>query len=152
MNPKDIEDLVTGMLNEIVKDTNIEIIDVMFDKEGGQWFLRVYIDCPTGVSMDDCTFVNEQLGEELDTLDPLPHSYVLEVSSSGEKPLRKESDYVRFRNRRVLVKTYAPISGKKSLEGKLLGLVDDCISLDMDGDIVDIPRSKVSQARLVVEI
>jgi ribosome maturation factor RimP len=152
VKPKDVEDLVNAMLNKIVEGKDIEIIDVMFDKEGGQWLLRVYIDRPEGVSMDDCTFVNETLGKELDALDPIPHSYVLEVSSSGEKPLRKESDYARFRGRQVLVNTYVPINGMKSLEGKLLGLVDDVIKLEIHGKPVDIPMSKVSQARLVVEI
>lgn len=152
MKPKDVEDLVCAMLNKIVEGKDIEIVDVMFDKEGGQWLLRVYIDRPEGVSMDDCTFVNETLGRELDALDPIPHGYILEVSSSGEKPLRKESDYTRFCGRQVLVNTYVPINGMKSLEGKLLGLVDDVVKLEIHGKLVDIPMSKVSQARLVVEI
>lgn len=152
MRPKEVEDLVSAMLDEIVEGTHIEIVDVMFDKEGGHWFLRVYIHCPDGVSMDDCTYINETLGKKLDDLDPIPQSYVLEVSSSGEKPLRKESDYVRFRGRKVLVNTYVPINGMKSLEGKLLGLVDDTIQLEIHGETVDIPMSRVSQARLVVEI
>lgn len=152
MRPKEAEDLVSAMLDEIVEGTHIEVVDVMFDKEGGHWFLRVYIHCPDGVSMDDCTYINETLGKKLDDLDPIPHSYVLEVSSSGEKPLRKESDYVRFRGRKVLVNTYVPINGMKSLEGKLLGLVDDTIQLEIHGETVDIPMSRVSQARLVVEI
>jgi len=152
VRPKEVEDLVSAMLDEIVEGTHIEVVDVMFDKEGGHWFLRVYIHCPDGVSMDDCTYINETLGKKLDDLDPIPHSYVLEVSSSGEKPLRKESDYVRFRGRKVLVNTYVPINGMKSLEGKLLGLVDDTIQLEIHGETVDIPMSRVSQARLVVEI
>ncbi|HHX26078.1 MAG TPA: ribosome maturation factor RimP [Firmicutes bacterium] len=152
MRPKEVEDLVSAMLDEIVEGTHIEVVDVMFDKEGGHWFLRVYIHCPDGVSMDDCTYINETLGKKLDDLDPIPQSYVLEVSSSGEKPLRKESDYVRFRGRKVLVNTYVPINGMKSLEGKLLGLVDDTIQLEIHGETVDIPMSRVSQARLVVEI
>ena len=152
MRPKEVEDLVSAMLDEIVEGKDIEIVDVMFDKEGGHWFLRVYIDCPDGVSMDDCTYINETLGKKLDDLDPIPHSYVLEVSSSGEKPLRKESDYVRFRGRLVLVNTYVPINGMKSLEGKLLGLVDVTIQLEILGETVDIPLSRVSHARLVVDI
>jgi ribosome maturation factor RimP len=152
VRPKEVEDLVSAMLDEIVEGTHIEVVDVMFDKEGGHWFLRVYIHCPDGVSMDDCTYINETLGKKLDDLDPIPQSYVLEVSSSGEKPLRKESDYVRFRGRKVLVNTYVPINGMKSLEGKLLGLVDDTIQLEIHGETVDIPMSRVSQARLVVEI
>ncbi|NLS44938.1 MAG: ribosome maturation factor RimP [Firmicutes bacterium] len=152
MRPKDIEAMVTTMLEKIVEDVDIEIVDVIFDREGGQWFLRVYICRPEGISIDHCTFINEALGKELDSLDPIPHSYILEVSSSGEKPLRKESDYIRFRGRRVLINTYAPINGKKSLEGRLLGLEDDTIKLDINGEHVHIPFDKVSRARLVVEI
>ena len=152
LKPKEVEAMVSAMLDEIAEGTDIEIVDVMYEKEGGHWYLRVYIDCPDGVSIDDCTYINETLGRKLDDLDPIPHRYVLEVSSSGEKPLRGESDYIRFRGRRIRVNTYMPINGKKSLEGKLLGLVDDVVQLEIDGEIVDIPMNRVSHARLVVEI
>lgn len=136
----------------MMEGKGIDLVDVEYAREGGQWYLRVYIDRPGGVSMDDCTWVNEELGRQLDRLDPIPQSYVLEVSSSGEKPLRRDGDYERFRGRRVLVSTYAPIAGRKSFEGTLLGLEDGKVRLDVDGEVVDVPRDRISHARLVVEV
>ncbi|MDI7247339.1 MAG: ribosome maturation factor RimP [Bacillota bacterium] len=152
MKPQDIENLVTGVVQPMMDEKGIELVDVEYVREGGQWYLRVYIDRPEGVSMDDCEWVNNELGRKLDDLDPIPQSYVLEVSSSGEKPLRRESDYERFRGRMVLVNTYSPIDGKKSFQGRLLGMVDGRVRLDLDGRIVEVPREKISRARLVVEI
>ncbi|MGE5574388.1 MAG: ribosome maturation factor RimP [Bacteroidota bacterium] len=152
MKSQDIENLVTGLVQPMVDEKGIELVDVEYVREGGQWYLRVYIDRPEGVSMDDCEWVNNELGRKLDDLDPIPQSYVLEVSSSGEKPLRRESDYERFRGRMVLVNTYSPIDGKKSFQGRLLGMVDGRVRLDLDGRIVEVPREKISRARLVVEI
>ncbi|MCR4402295.1 MAG: ribosome maturation factor RimP [Firmicutes bacterium] len=152
MKPQDIENLVTDILRPMVDGRGIELVDVEYVREGGQWYLRVYIDRPEGVSMDDCEWVNNELGGKLDELDPIPQSYVLEVSSSGEKPLRRESDYERFRGRMVLVSTYAPVEGRKSFEGRLLGLVDGKVRLDVEGRTFEVPRDKISHARLVVEI
>ncbi|MGE5585032.1 MAG: ribosome maturation factor RimP [Bacillota bacterium] len=152
MKSQDIENLVTGLVQPMMDEKGIELVDVEYVREGGQWYLRVYIDRPEGVSMDDCEWVNNELGRKLDDLDPIPQSYVLEVSSSGEKPLRRESDYERFRGRMVLVNTYSPIDGEKSFQGRLLGMVDGRVRLDLDGRIVEVPREKISHARLVVEI
>lgn len=152
MKPQDVEELVTTMLRPMVEGKGIDLVDVEYAKEGGHRYLRVYIDRPEGVSMDDCTWVNEELGRKLDDLDPIPQSYVLEVSSSGEKPLRREEEYDRFRGRRVLVNTYAPIDGRKSFEGTLLGIDGGKVKISLEGHIVEVPHDKISNARLVVEI
>lgn len=152
MKAQDIENLVTEILRPMLDGRGIDLVDVEYVREGGQWYLRVYIDRPEGVSMDDCEWVNNELGRKLDELDPIPQSYVLEVSSSGEKPLRRESDYERFRGRTVLVTAYAPVDGRKSFEGRLLGMADGKVRLDLDGRTVEVPREKISHARLVVEI
>ncbi len=152
MRTRDVEDLVTTVVRPMLEDKGIELVDVQYVKEGGHWYLRVYIDRADGVSMDDCAWVNEELGRQLDQLDPIPQSYVLEVSSSGEKPLRGEEDYRRFQGRRVLVSTYAAVDGRKSLEGRLLGLDDGKVRIDLDGRVVEMPLDNISSARLVVEL
>jgi len=149
---QDVENLVTEILRPMLDGKGIELVDVEYVREGGQWYLRVYIDRPEGVSMDDCEWLNNELGAKLDELDPIPQSYVLEVSSSGEKPLRRESDYERFRGRMVLITTYAPVDGRKSLEGRLLGVADGKVRLDTGERTVEVPREKISHARLVVEV
>ncbi|HHV61614.1 MAG TPA: ribosome maturation factor RimP [Firmicutes bacterium] len=147
-----IEELVTQLAKPIVTSEGMELVDVEYVREAGEWFLRIYLDKEGGVSIDDCTLVSERLGRELDAIDPIPQSYILEVSSSGEKPLRKEEDFTRFAGRRVLINTYTVVDGRKSLEGYLEGLENNEVKVNVDGKVLRVPREKISKARLVVEV
>ncbi len=143
---------VEELVKPIVDALDLELVDVEFVKEGSQWYLRVYIDKPGGVDIDDCQAVSERLDVLLDEKDPIPQSYILEVSSPGiERPLKKPEDYRRFAGSLVTVNTYAPIDGKKSFTGNLIGLHDDGVHLDVDGKRVVIPKDKISLTRLAVE-
>ena len=140
MSRNQIEQLVISLAQKVVASTDKEIVDVEYVKEGSQWVLRVYIDKPGGVDLDDCSEINDALNEVLDEVDPIPGSYTLEVSSPGlERPLKKEQDYVRFAGRLVNVRTYSPINSKKEFEGILLGLEDNVVRLKINGELVDIP-------------
>ena len=89
-----IEKLVADWTEEIVQGTDLELVDVEYVKEAGNWILRVYIDKPAGVDLEDCRQVSEALEKRLDEADPIPGSYSLEVSSPGlERPLKKRADY-----------------------------------------------------------
>ena len=92
----------------------MNLVDVEFLKEGANWYLRVYIDKPGGIAIDDCQAVSEQLSDKLDEVDPIKQSYILEVSSPGlERPLKKDSDFERFKGEQVEVKLFQPIERKK---------------------------------------
>ncbi|NLY11460.1 MAG: ribosome maturation factor RimP [Firmicutes bacterium] len=152
MSRNQIEQLVISLAQKVVASTDKEIVDVEYVKEGSQWVLRVYIDKPGGVDLDDCSEINDALNEVLDEVDPIPGSYTLEVSSPGlERPLKKEQDYVRFAGRLVNVRTYSPINSKKEFEGILLGLEDNVVRLKINGELVDIPLEKIAKARLAIE-
>ena len=146
-----IERIVFDLAEPVVRDRGCDLLDVQYLREAGEWFLRVYIDKPGGVSIDDCGSISEELGRRLDKADPIPQSYILEVSSSGEKPLRKDEEFNRFAGRTVLVNTFSPVDGRKEFQGRLVGLVDGNVRLEVGGAVTDIPRDKVSKARLVVE-
>ena len=83
-----VSEIVEALAEPIVESFGLELVDVEYVREGADWYLRVYIDKDGGVTLDDCEAVNKPLGEKLDIEDPIPHSYILEVSSQGaERPI-----------------------------------------------------------------
>lgn len=148
MTHSGIVPLVENLVNEIIKDTPLELVDVEFVKEH-DWYLRVFIDKEDGVEVDDCQWVSEQLGKKLDALNPIQQSYYLEVSSPGlDRPLKKSRDFSRHLGKEVEVTTYAPVGGKKLLIGTLLGADDAGVDLAVNGTKITIPRDKIAQVRL----
>ncbi len=134
-----------------------EVVEVEYVREGHGWVLRLYVDKPGGVNLDDCTTFSHTLGPALDVEDFIDVNYSLEVSSPGlERPLRKPEDFRRFAGQRAQVKTYAPVhaadglSDRKSFSGTLVGCSDDQhVELDVDGRRCRIPLSAISKAHLV---
>lgn len=152
---KNVTKITEELATPILKDYELELVDVEFVKEGKNWFLRVYIDSPNGVDIEDCGKVSERLSEQLDANDPIEFPYFLEVSSPGvERPLKKEKDFERAIGKQVHVKTYEPIDGEKTFEGKLLKFANGLLSIEMTiktrKKTVEIPLEKVANARLAV--
>ncbi|GLG00600.1 ribosome maturation factor RimP [Alicyclobacillus hesperidum subsp. aegles] len=152
-----VTDIVERLVLPIVEKEQVELVDVEFKKEGANWYLRVFIDKPGGVDIDDCSRVSEQLSEQLDIVDPIPESYFLEVSSPGaERPLKKPADFERAIGEHVYVSLYEPIDGSKSFEGTLLSYDGEQLELDVRVKTrsrkVTVPLAKVALARLAVEL
>lgn len=145
---------VTEQLVQPILDAlGLELVDLEFVREGGRWFLRVFIDKPGGVSLTDCQSVAERLGPLLDVKDPIPHAYHLEVSSPGlDRPLKKPADYVRYQGRKVQVRTYAPIQGRRRFVGRLQKAGPEEITVEVDGVEFTIPLAQIAAARLAVEL
>ncbi|WP_019152751.1 ribosome maturation factor RimP [Robertmurraya massiliosenegalensis] len=148
-------EVVEDIVSPILDDLNLELVDIEYVKEGKDWFLRVFIDKDGGVDIEECGLVSERLSEKLDEIDPIPYNYFLEVSSPGaERPLKKEKDYERAIGHNVFVKTYEPIDGEKTFEGKLIDYSSDKLSLEITIKTrkkqVEIPKDKIANARLAV--
>jgi len=127
---------------------------VEFEREGGQWYLRVFLDHPSGVTLDHCQEVARELGEALDRADPIDHAYNLEVSSPGlERPLREDEDFERFKGCLVTLHFYGSLQGRKSLTGFLGGLTPEGeVALEVKPKgLVRVPRSEVAKAHLAVD-
>ncbi len=149
MSKPRIEDIVTGMAQPVADSLGLELVDVEYVKEGASWFLRIFIDKPEGITHDDCQAVSERVGEILDNKDPIPQSYILEVSSPGiERPLKKPGDFVKFRGRKVRASTFSPVEGKKEFVGQLEGLADRTVLINVDDKQVAIPLELVARVRL----
>lgn len=148
-----IASTVQGLVEPIIVQMGYELVDVEYCREGKRYFLRLFIDGPAGISLDDCERVSRAVEEELDRADPIPHSYYLEVSSPGvERPLKKDVDFTRFRGRKVTIRTFAPIYGRRNFEGELLGLEGGMVSiLTPAGEQLSIPRQGIASAKLKYE-
>lgn len=116
-------------------------------ERAGRGLVRVFIDGPNGINLDDCVKVSNQLTRVF-MVENVDYDR-LEVSSPGlDRPLVKEADFVRFNGERALVKLHAPIEGRKRYTGLIKGLQDGVLQMDVDGAQVAIPLIEVDSARL----
>lgn len=151
-----VTDIVEKLAEPIVAAAGLELVDVEYKKEGANWYLRVFIDKPDGVDIDDCSGVSEQLSDLLDEVDPIQNAYFLEVSSPGaERPLKKPSDYERAVGMRIYISLYEALNGSKSYEGTLVEYADDSVTLTYNvkgvPKTISIPFSKIASGRLAVQ-
>ena len=108
---KNIATEIEELVLPITDANNLELVDVEYVKEGGEFFLRIYIDKDGGVSLNECELVTRALNPILDEKDPIKDNYYLEVSSPGlDRPLKKEKDFVKYQGRDVEIKLYKPIN------------------------------------------
>ncbi|HOB41751.1 MAG: ribosome maturation factor RimP [Bacillota bacterium] len=152
MDRRQIESRANAISQSAADSLGLEVVDTEFVKDSGTWYLRVYIEKPGGVGIDDCADLSRLVGSELDREDFIPQSYILEVSSSGEKPIRRDEEYDRFEGRWALITTYKEIDGRKRFEGVLRGNRGDSVLIEVDGVVVQVPRSSINTARLAVRL
>src|SRR5699024_1978065 len=110
MTVNKIIDVVEELALPVADELNYEIVDVEYKKEGARWILRYYIDKDGGVSLDDCQLFSQKVSDILDEKDPISRQYYLEVSSPGlDRPLKKPSDFERFKGRDIELRLYRAI-------------------------------------------
>lgn len=115
--------------------------------------LRVYIDGPQGVTVDDCADVSRQLSAILDVEDPFPGSYTLEVSSPGlDRPLVTPADFRRFQGATVRVRLSSALDGRRNFTGRLLDTTADGVVVEVDNEQFRLPFDAIERARLVPQI
>lgn len=148
-----ITDTVLALAQPVVEAEGCEIWDVEYAKEAGAWYLRVYIDKAGGVSIDDCEAVSRALDPVLDEADPIPTSYIFEVSSAGvERELKRPRDFEKFLGSQVEVRHYQPVEGAKAHTGTLRGYADGAVTIEINGAEKTYQKAQVAQVRLSVTI
>lgn len=148
-----ITDTVLALAQPVVEAEGCEIWDVEYVKEVGAWYLRVYIDKAGGVSIDDCEAVSRALDPVLDEADPIPTSYIFEVSSAGvERELKRPRDFEKFLGSQVEVRHYQPVEGAKAHTGTLRGYADGAVTIEINGAEKTYQKAQVAQVRLSVTI
>jgi len=153
MAKEKVVDIVARVLEDILPGTGLELVDVEYVKER-EWYLRVFLDKPGGIELEDCQRISEALGAKLDEMDPIKESYLLEVSSPGlDRPLKKERDFERNLGKKIDVHLYEPLPGSKEkiLVGELAGFESERLNVRTPQGDMDIPADKIAQVRLHIE-
>ncbi len=139
---------ISALLRPVIGTMGYELLGV--ELRGGQSLLRVYIDRPEGITVDDCERVSHQISALLDVEPLLPGTFTLEVSSPGmDRPLFEADHYQRFSGERIRVKLAVPLAGRRNVSGVLRGLREDQVILDTGQGEVAIPLAQIESARLV---
>ena len=147
-----ITEQVWQFAEPIVIEKGCSLWDVEYVREGGEWFLRLYIDKDGGVDITDCEAVSRAVDPILDEKDPIPESYHFEVCSAGlERALKRPSDFEKFMGAKVLVKLYQPKNGSKELKGELKAYDNGDVTIDQAGNEITLLKNEVALVRLYVE-
>jgi len=139
---------VEQLLKQHVADLGCELCDVEFIKEYGDWVLTLYIDKEGGVNIDDCERVSRAVDPILDEADPIEQAYMLSVSSLGlDRPLKKDADFTRNIGKRIEIKLFAPMNGKKEFTGELVRFDEANIVLRVESGELSLERKALALAR-----
>ena len=139
------------LLEPVVESAGFELVMIELTGPGGL-ILRLYIDSPGGILLEDCETVSKLVSSVLDVEDPIGGEYTLEVSSPGlDRPLTRPKDFKRFVGSRTKLTTKEPTAGRHKFTGELLSATDSAIQIDVDGQSVEIAYGLIDRARLVPE-
>jgi ribosome maturation factor RimP len=139
-----------NLLEPTVLRLGFELSDLEMKLGGSEGYVRVFIDHPDGIGLEDCEAVSRAVSALLDVEDPLPGHYNLEVSSPGlDRKLTKPEHFQRFMGEQVKVKMRFPVEGRRRFRGTLVSTDDTAIVVEVDGDAHALPMTAIDTARLV---
>ncbi len=139
-----------SLLSQSLAAENVELVDLTYQKEGGQWILRVFLDKPGGFNLNDCEVWSDKIGTLLDQEDLVPHAFNLEISSPGiYRVLKKIADFQRFAGQRVKIRLFGPIEGMRNVSGTLIGTLENDILVELeDKRRLKLPHEQIAKAHL----
>jgi len=134
------------LLDKTVAGLGYELVDL--ERSGRGALLRVFIDSPQGIGLEDCARVSQQLSRVL-TVENIDYDR-LEVSSPGlDRPLKSERDFVRFAGQKARVKLRVPVDGRRNFVGVLRDASAGKVELEVDGKLLSVDLDNLEKARLV---
>jgi len=145
---------VKSVAMRVTGDRGFELVDVELKQAKGEKLVRIFVDRPGGIGLDDLQSVSVEVSAILDAEDPIEGHYTLEVSSPGlDRPLRGEADYRRFVGRLANLSSYEPVDGRRHWTGRIVACDDGIVTLELDGEKASarVPLAKLSHGRLEVE-
>jgi ribosome maturation factor RimP len=148
--PATLRERLIALIEPLVGRLGYELVELEHTAGRGSAVVRLYIDCPEGVGLEDCERVSREVSALLDVEDPIPTAYTLEVSSPGfDRLLRTPAHFARFVGSRVAVELTAPrAGGRRRYTGALLAADGAGIELEVDGERVAMSFSEIGKARL----
>ena len=152
MGKASIYQLVSELIEPTVTEHNIELVDVEYIKAGKVWILRVFIDKKQGVTVLDCQKLSREIEDLIEVHELISDPYTLEVSSPGlDRPLKKEADFLRNKDKQIQLKTYSPIEGRKNFSGIILDVKNKILFLVDKDDCLELELANIAQAKLVIK-
>lgn len=149
-NEQKVVKQIWSLAGPLCESEGLELIQVEYQRESAGRILRLYVDKPDGIKLDDCVGVSRQMSDILDVNLEGVGPYSLEVTSPGpERPLAKKEDFDKFKGKRAKIKIYQTLNGRKNFTGVLLGISGDEVSLQIDGQIITFAYADISKARLI---
>ncbi|MGL4988470.1 MAG: ribosome maturation factor RimP [Cetobacterium sp.] len=132
-----------------IEKRDVDLVDLEYVQEGGYLYVRIFIERPEGdISLEDCGSLSNELDETIDAL--IPHKFFLEVSSPGvERPLKKESDFIRFNGENIKVSLKHKLNDSKNFEGIIEDFKDEVLFLNIKGQTLEIPFKEIKKANIV---
>jgi ribosome maturation factor RimP len=147
-----IEEKVESLIEPKVQELGYNLYDVEYVKEGKEYYLRIYIDKDTGISLEDCELVSNNINELLDQADYIKEQYFLEVSSPGiERILKKDKHLKDNIGAKVQIKLFKPVNGKKQYEGILKNFNESNIEIETASATLEIERQNIGQIKTIFE-
>ncbi|MFW5646462.1 MAG: ribosome maturation factor RimP [Acetivibrio ethanolgignens] len=158
---REYEERTEKLLEPMIERNGFELVDVEYVKEAGNYFLRVYLDKPGGITIDDCELISRELSDLLDKEDFIDESYILEVSSPGlGRQLKKDKDFKRSLGEEIDVKLFKAVklleNGKEVKAKELFGILKDfnetTLFLEIeDGEVLALNRSDIAIVKLAFD-
>lgn len=146
-----IEEKVSNLLKKKINSLGYNLYDVEYVKEGKDFFLRIYIDKQTGIDLNDCEKVSNEINDILDDADLIKEKYFLEVSSPGiERVLRNEEHLKANIGKNIEIKLFKPLEKQKQYIGELIGFDENKIQIKIE-DVIDIERKNIAQIKTIYE-
>lgn len=131
MATKNVCETIMDLVEPVAVERGLDLVDVEYQPGGRRSVLRLYLDRPGGISLDDLAEVSREVSDVLDAHDVVPGQYTLECSSPGvNRRLRKPAEFARFCGKSVRVRTSTPIAGSRNFAGLLVSASEDAIEID----------------------
>lgn len=145
-----IEENIQTLLKPEIENLGYELYDVIYVKEAKDYYLKIFIDKESGISIDDCEKVSNVISEILDEKDPIKEQYFLEVSSAGlERVLRNDKHLKDNIEKEVEIKLFKNYENKKVYEGILKDFNQDSITISCDNNLVNLDRKNIAIIKTV---
>ena len=145
-----IEIRVEELLKPIIEKMNYDLYDIIYEKEGKNFYLRIFIDKPEGIDINDCEKVNNEINDILDEADYIKEQYFLEVSSPGvERLLRKEKHFQSQIGNDISIKLFKPINKQKELIGTLVEYNKDELTIKVSDETIKINSKDIAVAKTI---
>ena len=152
MDKRKLEVRVAEQVEKIIAETDLQLVDVEYVKEGSDYYLRAYIDKPEGVNILDCENVSRALSEALDKADFIPDAYILEVSSPGlGRTLKKDKHLEKSLGEEVEIRLYKPVDKCREFTGVLKSYDADSITIDTAEKEMTFARKEIALIRLALD-